>query len=299
MPRTNFIVLSLVMFFYLTTTGQDVTDPSVQLEPLTLEADSEPGKQLNFFVVSKRKKGSLDLASRFNVFRTKIKSLFRRKKFVAIVARDGKHMSAKVRYRLKKFNARIGTIWFDSHGMYKKGHSLFFIGKDEFSYLTLKDSSTSNHLYELATYTDHNTKVIIGSCYAGATYHRPSIDYKDTTRMNGDSLMVALGTIFSKSSIYASESWVMTKPGLFLKRDAVAGFPGRKLFRDVCYKPAWENAGKWNRYNALENSFQSVNPVTLDMYGNAIVRTSSWIGKENSRKDIAKNLGRLEPNLYK
>ena len=56
MPRTNFIALSLVMFFYLTTTGQDVTDPSVQLEPLTLEADSEPGKQLNFFCSVKKEK---------------------------------------------------------------------------------------------------------------------------------------------------------------------------------------------------------------------------------------------------
>jgi hypothetical protein len=183
--------------------------------------------------------------------------------------------------------------------MYKKGYSLFFIGNDEISYRTLKDSSMRTPLYDLAAFTDDNTKVIIGSCYAGATYHRPSIDYKDTTRMNGDSLMVALGNIFPKSNIYASESWVMTKPGLFLKREAVAGFPGRKLFRDVCYKPAWENAGKWNRYNAEENSFQPVNPITLDMYGNAIVRSSSWTGKENSSKDIAKNLGRLEPNLYK
>ena len=208
-------------------------------------------------------------------------------------------MCEKVNYRLRKYNARIGTIWFDSHGMYKKGYSLFFIGKDEYSYNTLKDSATFATLLPLAPYSDHNTKVIIGSCYGGATYHRASIDYKDTSRMNGDSLMKAIGRIFSHSSVYACESWVMTKPGLFLKREAVAGFPGRKLFRDICYRPAWENAGKWNSYSAINDRLIAINPVTLDMYGNAIIRSNPYSEKEEVKKDIGKNLEKLEPGLYK
>lgn len=256
-------------------------------------------RTLNFFVVSKRKKGALDLASRFNVFRTKIKSLLRHKKFVAIVARNAEEASAKMKYRLDKYEARIGTLWFDSHGMYKKGYSLFMIGADEYSFKTLQDSAVAAPLERLAPYSDDETKLIIGACYGGATYHRSSIDYADTTRMNGDSLMMSLGNIFQQSTIYGSESWVMTKPGLFLKRASVAGFPGRKLFRDSCYLPAWQNVGRWNAYDAITHSFTSVNPVTLDMYGNAIVRTKSYADKRGVQKDIDKNIDKLEAGLYK
>ncbi len=256
-------------------------------------------KKLNFFVVSKRHKGKLDPASRFNVFRSKLKSLFRRKKFVAIVAGNAQQASDKIQYRLKKYNARIGTIWFDSHGMYKKGYSLFFIGTDEYNYKTLKDSSVIQPLKQLAIFSNPETRIIIGSCYGGATYQRASIDYKDTTRMYGDSLMIALAHVFNQSTVYACESWVMSKPGLFLERAAVAGYPGRKLFRDVCYQPAWENMGKWNEYNTATNDFNHINPVTLDMYGNAIVRTLSYTDKENVKKNILKKLKRLEEGLYK
>lgn len=256
-------------------------------------------KKLNFFIIAKRKKGKLDLATRFNVFRTKVKSMFRKEKFVSIVAKDAEQMSVKVQYRLNKYNSNIGTIWFDSHGMYKKGYSLFFIGHNEYNYKTLKDSSLINPIKQLASYADENTKVIIGSCYGGATYQRASINYKDTTRMNGDSLMIALGKIFEHVTVYACESWVMTKPGLFLKRAAVAGFPGRKLFRDVCYKPVWENIGIWNEYNTTTNKFSAINPITLDMYGNAIVRTISYTNKACVKKDVMKNLSNLGIGLYK
>lgn len=255
--------------------------------------------KLNFFIVSKRKKGSLDLASRFNVFRAKVKSMFRPKKFVAIVAEDADHASRKIEYRLQKYDARIGTIWFDSHGMYKKGYSLFFIGKDEYSYVTLKDSCKMMPMQKLSAYADAETRLVIGSCYGGATYQRPSIDYSDTTRMNGDSLMIALGKIFKQGHVYASESWVMTKPGLFMKRAAVAGFPGRKLFLDLCYQPAWEHVGRWNGYSVATETFTPINPITLDMYGNAIIRTVAYTDKESVKKDIEKNLGKLQPGLYK
>ncbi|MGZ8517331.1 MAG: hypothetical protein ACXWWD_08275 [Chitinophagaceae bacterium] len=256
-------------------------------------------RKLNFFIISKPKKGKIDLASRFNILRGKLKGLFRKKKFVAIVARDAKHAGTKMQRKLNKYEGRIGTLWFDSHGMYKKGYSLFFIGDNEISYYTLQDSTIGLPLQHLANFSDKETKIVIGSCYGGATYYRFSTDYKDTTRMNGDSLMIALGNIFNQSSIYGSESWVMTKPGLFLKRAAVAGFPRRKLFRDICYQPAWENMGKWNEYNPVTNRFASINPVSMDMYGNLIVRTIAYTTREEVKKDIAKKLGKLEPGLYK
>jgi hypothetical protein len=86
---------------------------------------------------------------------------------------------------------------------------------------------------------------------------------------------------------------------LFLKRAAVAGFPGRKLFRDSCYLPAWQNVGRWNAYDAITRSFSSVNPITMDIYGNAIVRARSYADKRSVQKDIDKNIDKLEAGLYK
>lgn len=274
-------------------TVQFASSTSVDLETA---ADK---KHLNFFIVTKRTKGKLDPATRFNVLRAKLKGLLQKKKFIAVVARNASRMSARVEHHLKKHNAKIGTIWFDSHGQYKKGYSLFFIGKDEYSYKTLNDSATTQPLEQLAPYSDNKTKFIIGSCYGGATYKRASIDYKDTTRMNGDSLMIAIGKIFKQANIYGSESWVMTKPGLFRKKAAVGGYPGRKLFRDYCYQPAWENVGKWNFYDAGNNEFTSINPIAMDKYGNIVMRGESYVKEKDLRKDLLKNLQNLEPGLYK
>jgi hypothetical protein len=256
-------------------------------------------KRLNFFIISKRHKGKLDLATRYNIFRTKLKSFFAPNRFVSIVAKNEIQASAEIEYHLKNKNARLGTLWFDSHGKYITGHSLFFIGKDEISYTSLTNPFIKSPLQWVAAFADEETKLVIGSCYGGATYYRSSIDYKDTTRMNGDSLMFALGRIFNRSTIYACESWVMSRPGLFLERSSVAGYPGRNLFHDVCYKPAWENIGKWNEYNALQKSFKAVNPVTLDKYGNLKLRAWAYTGHNDLDRNIRSNLSKLKPNLYR
>ena len=269
-----------------------------QIEDIRDDA-KEKKKQLNFFIISKRKKGKLDLSTRFNIFRTKLKGLFRPSKFVSIIAKNGEQMSAEVMYSLNKYNARIGTIWFYSQKKKKKGYSLFFIGSNEYSYLTLKDSCINKPFKELIPFVDEETMVVIGSCYGGATYTRSSIDYKDTTRMNGDSLMIALGELLNKPTVYACESWVMTKPGLFLKKAAVGGYPSRKLFLDYCYEPVWENVGRWNKYNAYTNIFESSNTVSMDMYGKIVVRDLSYIEEKNRGHDIEKNLKNMQSGVYK
>lgn len=256
-------------------------------------------KQLNFFIISKRQKGKFDLATRYNIFRAKFQSIYRHRMFVSIVAQNAAQVSDEILNHLNNKNARIGTIWFDSHGKYIKGYSLFLIGKDEISYKVLKDSIISSPFNRIAAFTDDETKLVIGSCYSGATYWRSSIDYKDTTRMNGDSLMFQLGKIFSHATIYGSESWVMSKPGLFHQHAAVSGHLTRNLFHDICYKPAWENLGKWNEYNAATKKFTAVNPVTLDTYGNLKIRARAYTGHDNVNKDIAKNLRKLKPGLYR
>lgn len=297
-PTVFLLTLFLAIMFWNSSLAQK-DNISFTKESLNNKEETATTRHLNFFIIAKRKKRKLDLATRFNILRTKIKSFLCKKKFVAIVASDSKQMSDKVQYRLKKYNAHIGTIWFDSHGKYVRGYSLFFIGHDEYNYKNLEDPNSIQSLQQLVAFSDQQTKIVIGSCYGGATYYRSSIDYRDTTRMNGDSLMIRLGNIFNQATIYASESWVMTKPGLFLKGAAVAGYPKNKSYRDVCYRPAWETMGKWNRYNAVTGEFNSINPVTLNPHGNVIIRGTSYIGKEKVKQEIEKNLKKLEPGLYK
>lgn len=298
MKPTNTILAIVISSFSITISAQD--RHSTDTLSRTAIAQTEKKQKLNFFVVSKRKKGKFDPATRFNVLRTKIKSLTRPKSFVAIIAGDAEQAGAKIIHRLKKYEANIGTIWFDSHGAYKRGYSLFYIGHTEISFNTINDSSVANAFARLTSYTNYDTKLVIGSCYGGATYQRSSVDYRDTTRMNGDSLMMALGNFFPQARIYGSESWVMTKPGIFNNhKAAVAGYPKRKLFRDVCYRPAWENIGKWNEYNVVTGTLTQVNSVTLDSYGNLALVGWSYNGKPGTQKDIQKNVSRLEYDLFK
>ena len=298
MKPTNTIIALVISSFSITVSAQDIQTIDTPVQKAI--AQPEKKQKINFFIVSKRKKGKLDPATSFNVLRTKIKSLWRPKNFVAIIAADADQASAKILHRLKKYNANIGTVWFDSHGLYKKGYSLFYIGHDEISFKKLKDSSFTNPFDSLKPYATNETRLVIGSCYGGATYHRSSIDYRDTTRMNGDSLMIALAKFFPQAKIYGSESWVMTKPGIFNdKGAAVAGFPKRKLFHDVCYRPAWQNIGKWNEYNAATGTLTQINSVTLDSYGNLEVVRRSFNEKPATQKDIQKNILKLEADLFK
>ncbi len=255
--------------------------------------------RLNFFVIAKRKKGKLDLATRYNILRTRLRELSHQHTFVSIVAQDAADMSAKVRECLEKGNAKIGTIWFDSHGSYKKGYSLFYIGKDECNSHSLTEPGIRTHLELLKGYIDDESKIIIGSCYGGATYKRKSVDYRETMQMDGNTLMIALGEIFNHGQVFASESWVMSKPGLFRRKAAVGGHPGRKLFYDSCYQPAWEMIGIWNQYNAATDEFQRSNPVALDKSGNLVVRGESFEKEKNISGTIRKKLKKLKPGVFK
>jgi hypothetical protein len=275
--------------------GQVWSQPGTDTTPETSRAES---RRLNFFIISKRAKGKLDPATRFNVLRAKWRSFFRPRRFVAIVAADMAQASEKMRYRLLKYRAAIGTVWFDSHGLYKKGYSLFMVGRDEVSHKSLKEPNLQLSFARLSPFCDSRSSFVIGSCYGGATYIRSSVDYRDTTRMNGDSLMMALGQSLGAGVVYGSESWVMTKPGLFNRKPAVGGFPGRRLFLDLCYRPVWEHVGRWNRYRVGEERVQAVNPVALDPTGQLVVRGKPYQEEKKVTAVIRKNLDRLEPGLY-
>jgi hypothetical protein len=292
--------LTIILALFLCQ-AQSGTAQQIEVAPGLVYTDETGNARssLNIFVISKRKKGKVDPATRFNTLRTKLRSLFHRKNFVSITASDADQMSSKVKRQLRKHNATIGTIWFDSHGAYKKGYSLFNIGHTEISPATLENTSISSAFASLSPFTTPRTKLVIGSCYGGATYQRASIDYKDTTRMNGDSLMIRIGKLIGNGEIFGSEAWVMSKPRLFKGRPAAGGAPARKLFLDLCYAPVWERVGQWNRYNAQTESFQKINTVTLDKNGNLLIRGRAYCDEKKFTDDIQKKLAKLQPNLYK
>jgi hypothetical protein len=71
------------------------------------------------------------------------------------------------------------------------------------------------------------------------------------------------------------------------------------LYRDVCYRPAWENVGKWNEYDAATKNFTHINNVALDSHGNLALVSKSYLEKKANQKNVSKNLSRLEFDLFK
>ena len=255
--------------------------------------------KVNFFIISKREKGRFDVPTWYNIIRTKLKSIFHGKDFMPIVAKNGNDMCAQIEKKLSKRNAIIGTIWFDSHGKFGKGYSLFTIGEDEYNYRSIKDSSMAAHFVKLAPYISPESKIVIGSCYGGATFRRLTNGYKDTAQMKGDSLMIYIGTLLKNGVVYGSESWVMSRPGLFLKQLSLYGNPGRKRFHDSYYKPAWESVGKWNKYVVAGSDFKPANVISLTSNGKLIEFQKPFCIKKKYRKSIKKIIANLRPGLFK
>ena len=150
----------------------------------------------------------------------------------------------------------------------------------------------------LSALCDSNTRIGIGSCYGGATYSKPGVS-GSLQRMNGDVLMRGLGAIFSQATIYACESWVMTKPGLFKEKFAMAGFPLRKKFKDISFEPVWNRLGMWNSYRLSNDEIIAVNCVTLTKHGNIQIRHNSYQSQKKVQTKMAHNKEKLRPNLLR
>lgn len=256
-----------------------------------------PNASVNFFIFTRERKNKIDPLAFYTLLRARVKSLFHHRKFYVINARSAKEASAKAEGILHKKKKLIKNIWFDSHGHYGNRYSSFRIGTDQFSYKNIRDGNAINSLRVIAKYCDENTKVGLGSCYAGADFYFPATDSTPATRMNGDSLMIGLGDIFQKSSIYASESWVMAKPGIFMNKYGLAGYPLQKRFKDSVYAPVWQRIGKWRKYSKEEGDIESIPTIALDNRGNIHTRYREYNTFYKSRKKIAKALKSLKPAL--
>jgi hypothetical protein len=243
---------------------------------------------INVFIFTRERKKKIDLLAFYTLLRARVKSLFHHKKFYVINARSAKDACAKMEQHLHKEKKFIKNIWFDSHGHYGNRYSSFLIGTDQFSYKNICDSNATRYLRLIAKYCDDHTRIGIGSCYAGADFYFPATDSTPATRMNGDSLMIGLGHIFSHSSIYASESWVMAKPGIFKNRFGFAGYPLNRKFKDNVYAPVWERLGKWKQYSFITGSILDVPTIALDNLGNIHLNKAYYHNRKKTKNKIAK-----------
>ena len=253
--------------------------------------------RINIFVFTKEKSKKLDLLAFYTLTRARIKSFFHHKKLYVIKAESSADASMKIEDVLIKRKKLIKNIWFDSHGHYGNRYSSFRIGTDQFNYKNINNDNAAKDLQKIALYCDEQTKVALGSCYAGADFYFPATDSTPACRMNGDSLMIGLGNIFKKSFIYASESWVMAKPGIFKNRFGFAGYPIYKRFKDQVYAPVWERIGKWRQYSSLTGEMQSVPTIALDKRGNINLNKAYYNNFKKAKNKIAKVLKQLRPGL--
>jgi hypothetical protein len=261
-------------------------------------ANNTSALRINFYVVNKPR--TLDLYSRLVIVRAKHRAATRKEKFIVIVASSTNEVKNKVIDNLKKRNAFIGSLWFDTHGHYKNGYSSFVIGSEEFSYKTINDTCVTKNLHALAAYCDENTRVAIGSCYSGATYENPGYNGRPASRMNGDSLVIGLANVLPKATIYGTEGWVMTKPGIFARNTyALAGYPLQKRFKDEVYKPVWQHLGIWHSYSTETKIFTTENTLALTHMGTIHVKSQTYLEKDKYKKRQARNLMKLKPGLLK
>lgn len=297
---TTFKLIALIAcLFSLSASAQ--SDPSntyLQTSAVVTSDNHSSARRINFYVVNKPK--TLDLYSRLVIMRAKHRASTRKEKFIVIVASSSSEVKNKILDNLQKRDAMIGSLWFDSHGHYKNGYSSFIIGSEEFSYKTIRDTSLTNNLHALSSYCDEHTKVAIGSCYSGATYEQPAHNDKPASRMNGDSLVIGLANVLPKATVYGTEGWVMTKPGIFARHTyALAGFPLQKRFKDEVYKPVWEHMGIWHSYSTETKIFTTENTLSLTHMGTIHVKSQTYLDKEKYKKRQAKNLKKLQPGLAK
>src|SRR5215470_13133711 len=300
--KANQMVLLLSSLAVTTTTFSQGTSIISIAQRDTIQASVSNSRadqrRLNFYIVNKPK--TFDLFSRLVIVRARKQGLTRHHDFIAIVATSAKEVRQKMERHLRKKNAMIGSLWFDTHGHYANGYSSFILGTDEFSYKTIKDTTHTAQLRALAPFCDEYTQVAIGSCYSGATYEKPAHNGIPASRMNGDSLMIGLAHVLPRATIYGTEGWVMTKPGIFKKHSyALAGYPLQKRFKDEVYRPVWEHMGIWHSYSSRTNSFQTTNTLSLTRTGTIHVKAVTYLDRKKTKERLAKNLKKLRPNLLK
>ncbi|PWU00364.1 MAG: hypothetical protein C5B52_09045 [Bacteroidetes bacterium] len=253
--------------------------------------------RVNVFVFSKHNKFNL---ANFSIkISAEFTELLKKKKFRIVVIHSTRELPSAINKVLDSSRQRIGTLWFDSHGLYKGGQSLFETGNDTFYCKNIFDTTHTRYLYQVARFCDQYSNVAIGSCYGGATYTRPGNKYLQPSEMKGDSLMIGMGNIFKHSTIYGSESWVMNKPFLFGRKWGLAGYPLEGKIRDELYRPVWEHLGVWKVYNPQTKELKEINTIYLTSTGDIRINEITYQETPKGSRKMKKHLEKLKPDVYR
>jgi hypothetical protein len=251
---------------------------------------------INIFVISKDK--YFDNISRVITLQARFAGWMHHRKLKIIMAHSTNDAASKIAAIVDKCHCTIDNLWFDSHGKYRKRYSSFIIGSNEYSYKNITDTNQCQDLKKIASYCDQFTNIGIGACYAAATFNFP---LPDSIHMNmqGDSLLNGIGHIFKGSFVYGSESWVMAKPGMFGIRNALAGYPLGKEYKDILFKPVWDRLGMWRRYNPAKFEVEDINTVYLSGKAGIVVEKNSYLTSKRAQRKQLRHLKKLVPGRYK
>lgn len=257
---------------------------------------TEQQQRINIYVFDNPHKKKL--FSQTVYWRAKWHAMWSKGKMYAFRATTPEDAANRIETLLKERNAMIGHLYFDSHGYYYNRLSAFQYGGKRITYLTIKADSLRKPLERIAAYCDSGSKVTLGACFTAATYDFPDKDTLKGRRMNGDSLLLTLGGIFNRSTIYGSQSWVMESPGLWSGGYKLAGGPGQRIYKDVLFKPAWETLGRWTKFNPKTGRLEECNPVAMNKKGDAWEKEKPFQSFEWVQQKIRKTLPKLKPNRY-
>jgi hypothetical protein len=253
-------------------------------------------KRLNVVVSNKAKKFDPALYS-FH-FQAYWKRLFHRNSFHFLIVNSLDEAEERISKIMDKENALIGNLWFDSHGHFGRRVSLFEVGNEEVNYQTIKMPYIKEALIRIGNYCDSSTNIGLGSCYSAATFTIPSLEKFPEQRMNGDSLMIGVSELMNSATVFGSEGWVMTNPGIFNNGYALAGKPKNKRYQDPLLLPIWKKLGQWKSYSAKEGNFNRVQTISLDKYGNISQNYMSWLAYDKNQKKQMKIISRLKPGNF-
>jgi hypothetical protein len=253
-------------------------------------------RRINFFVSGKVTK--VDPPAISAQLQARWQQLFRKDEFYCIIAGSADEMAERMARILTEKKAKAGNIWFDSHGYFARRRSLFMVGKDEVNAQSIADTTFNQPFQKLARFCDTGTVIGIGSCYGGATFSLPAVEGLPEKRMNGDSLMIRLGQVLNNATVYGSESFVMTGPGMFYAGYTLAGFPALKRFKDSLFQNVWERVGTWNCYNGKTGEFGRVNTVYLNRSGSICTKKQTYLAESKHRKKQQKILAKCKKGNY-
>jgi hypothetical protein len=256
---------------------------------------SPPKKRIN--IVISNKSVRLDPALMSTHIQAWWNQLFHRKKMHFMVVKTIEEAVERVNRLMEKENALIDNIWFDSHGHMGRRLALLEIGDVELNYQTIRDPWFIEKVSAIGRYCDSNSKVVLGSCYSGAEYMSGGTDSFPPRKMNGDKLMEGAGALFNQATIYASVSWITTKPGFFNGRYATAGHPWAKRFKDPKFQPVWDSLGVWKSYTA-KDGIRLCNTVVMDHSANIFVKDKAFLDIPKYRKKQQRKMKKIKDGNF-